>query len=152
MRSSRSNETASGRRARCRRPSPPRYDRDGDRDRRRRLKPVREEVPRVRRHVAAECEDDVRVPCQRDPARVAGAVPAVDEREHAPAEARYPPWAERLPPEPEEVAERRRSADLDNPARIEGAQRVGATAGPDPGEARAGGPRDADPGGNDQNL
>lgn len=110
----------------------------------------------MRRDVSAQLEHDLCVAAERDRARVSAPTLAADEGEdpRARPKAGNLVAAEALPPEPEEVAERRLRAyaHLDHAGRIQRAKRVGTATGNGAVETNAKRPRYTHPGRNDDNL
>jgi hypothetical protein len=110
----------------------------------------------MRSDVSAQLEHDLCVAAERDRARVSTPTLAADEGDNRRARPKAGDLAaaEALPPEPEEVSERRLRAyaHLDHAGWIQGAKRVGAATGNGAVETNAKRPRYTHPGRNDDNL
>jgi hypothetical protein len=97
----------------------------------------REEKAAVRRDVAADLEHDLVAVREPQVPRVAAAAGAVHEDGDAAAEGHEPAGAERLAPDSEERAERRRALEADDPARVERPEARAAAGADDPPEVEA---------------
>jgi hypothetical protein len=98
----------------------------------------REAVAPVRRHVAANLEDELVPVAKRRPAGVASPQDPVSVEAYVAGEAREPGGAECLPPHREEVAERRAGLEGDDAGRVGRPQPRTAARRRDAGEAEAG--------------